>query len=60
MRHANRVCTREELLASVWGYDHDPGTNVVQVYVGYLRRKLAVPGSPAPIETVRAVGYRLR
>jgi DNA-binding response OmpR family regulator len=60
MRHANRVCTREELLASVWGYDHDPGTNVVQVYVGYLRRKLALPGSPAPIETVRAVGYRLR
>jgi DNA-binding response OmpR family regulator len=60
MRHANRVCTRQELLASVWGYDHDPGTNVVQVYVGYLRRKLALPGSPAPIETVRAVGYRLR
>jgi DNA-binding response OmpR family regulator len=60
MRHAGRVCTRSELLASVWGYDHDPGTNVVQVYVGYLRRKLALPGSPAPIETVRAVGYRLR
>jgi DNA-binding response OmpR family regulator len=60
MRHAGRVCTRAELLASVWGYDHDPGTNVVQVYVGYLRRKLALPGSPAPIETVRAVGYRLR
>jgi DNA-binding response OmpR family regulator len=60
MRHAHRVCTREELLASVWGYDHDPGTNVVQVYVGYLRRKLALPESPAPIETVRSVGYRLR
>jgi two-component system copper resistance phosphate regulon response regulator CusR len=60
IRHAHRVCTREELLAAVWGYDHDPGTNVVQVYVGYLRRKLAQPGSPAPIETVRSVGYRLR
>ncbi len=60
MRHEGRVCSREELLASVWGYDHDPGTNIVQVYVGYLRRKLALPGSPAPIETVRAVGYRLR
>ena len=60
MRHANRVCTREEILAAVWGYEHDPGTNVVQVYVGYLRRKLALPGSPAPIETVRSVGYRLR
>jgi DNA-binding response OmpR family regulator len=60
MRHANRVCTREEILAAVWGYEHDPGTNVVQVYVGYLRRKLALPDSPAPIETVRSVGYRLR
>jgi DNA-binding response OmpR family regulator len=60
MRHANRVCRREEILAAVWGYEHDPGTNVVQVYIGYLRRKLALPGSPAPIETVRSVGYRLR
>ncbi|HKZ13469.1 MAG TPA: response regulator transcription factor [Solirubrobacterales bacterium] len=60
MRNEGRVCTREELLSSVWGYEHDPGTNIVQVYVGYLRRKLARPGSPAPIETVRSVGYRLR
>ncbi|HWI94470.1 MAG TPA: response regulator transcription factor [Solirubrobacterales bacterium] len=60
IRNANRVCTREEILAAVWGYEHDPGTNVVQVYIGYLRRKLALPGSPAPIETVRSVGYRLR
>jgi DNA-binding response OmpR family regulator len=60
MRNANRVCTREEILTAVWGYEHDPGTNVVQVYIGYLRRKLALPGSPAPIETVRSVGYRLR
>jgi DNA-binding response OmpR family regulator len=60
MRHAGRVCTREEILSTVWDYEHDPGTNVVQVYVGYLRRKLGLPGSPAPIETVRSVGYRLR
>jgi DNA-binding response OmpR family regulator len=60
MRHAGRVCSQAEILASVWGYDHDPGTNVVQVYVGYLRRKLGLPGSPAPIETVRGAGYRLR
>ncbi len=60
MRHAGRVCSRTELLSSAWGYDHDPGTNVVQVYVGYLRRKLSLPGSPAPIETVRGAGYRLR
>ena len=60
MRNAGRICTREEILAAVWDFDHDPGTNVVQVYVGYLRRKLALPDSPAPIETVRSVGYRLR
>jgi two-component system, OmpR family, response regulator len=60
LRHAGRVCSREEILAAVWNYDHDPGTNVVQVYVGYLRRKLDLPGDPAPIETVRSVGYRLR
>lgn len=60
MRHAGRVCTREELLSAVWGYDHDPGTNIVQVYIGYLRRRLARPESPAPIETLRGVGYRLR
>ncbi len=59
MRHAGRICTRDEILSAVWNYDHDPGTNVVQVYIGYLRRKLNMPGSPAPIETVRSVGYRL-
>jgi DNA-binding response OmpR family regulator len=57
LRRAGRVCGREEILSSVWGYEHDPGTNVVQVYVGYLRRKL---GASTPIETVRGVGYRLR
>jgi two-component system OmpR family response regulator len=59
MRHAGHVCSQAEILSSVWGYRHDPGTNVVQVYIGYLRRRLALPGSPAPIETVRAAGYRL-
>lgn len=59
MRHAGRVCTHAEILAAVWGYDHDPGTNIVQVYIGYLRRKLGRAGSPAPIETVRSVGYKL-
>jgi two-component system response regulator MprA len=60
MRNEGHVCTREQLLSAVWGYDHDPGTNIVQVYVGYLRRKLTRPGSPAPIETLRSAGYRLR
>jgi DNA-binding response OmpR family regulator len=59
MRHCGRVVTREQILSSVWGYQHDPATNVVDVYVGYLRRKLARPDSPAPIFTVRRVGYRL-
>jgi DNA-binding response OmpR family regulator len=59
LRHQGRVVSREQILGSVWGYEHDPATNVVDVYVGYLRRKLARPGDPAPIFTVRAVGYRL-
>lgn len=59
MRHAGRVCTHREILSAVWGYEHDPRTNVVQVYIGYLRRRLALPDSPVPIETVRSVGYRL-
>jgi two-component system, OmpR family, response regulator len=59
MRHHGQVVSREQILSSVWGYEHDPATNVVDVYVGYLRRKLASSGEPAPIFTVRAVGYRL-
>jgi DNA-binding response OmpR family regulator len=58
MRHKNQVLSREQILSAVWGYDFDPGTNVVEVYVGYLRRKLALNGSPAPIDTLRSVGYR--
>jgi DNA-binding response OmpR family regulator len=58
MRHPGHVLTREQILRSVWGYDYDPGTNVVDVYVGYLRRKLGRPDRPAPIVTVRSVGYR--
>ncbi len=59
VRHCGQVLSREQILSAVWGYDHDPATNVVDVYVGYLRRKLRHPDSPAPIFTVRAVGYRL-
>jgi DNA-binding response OmpR family regulator len=59
LRHAGQVLTREEILSAVWGYEHDPTTNVVDVYVGYLRRKLGTSDDPAPIFTVRAVGYRL-
>ena len=59
MRHCGHVLTREQILSSVWGYEHDPATNVVDVYIGYLRRKLGRPQHPAPIFTVRSVGYRL-
>ncbi len=55
LRHPGRVWSREQLLSSVWGYDYDPGSNVVDVYIRYLRRKLG----PHRIETVRGVGYRL-
>ena len=58
-RHHGTVLSRERILSAVWGYQHDPATNIVDVYVGYLRRKLRRPDSPAPIHTVRAVGYRL-
>jgi DNA-binding response OmpR family regulator len=55
LRHPMQVLSREQLLTRVWGYDYDPGSNIVDVYVGHLRRKL---GSEA-IETVRGIGYRL-
>ncbi len=54
--HPSQVLSRQELLSMAWGMDFDPGTNLVDVYVGYLRRKL---GEPC-IETVRGAGYRLR
>ncbi len=55
LRHPQQVLSREQLLSQVWGYDYDPGSNIVDVYVGYLRRKLG----KGVIETVRGVGYRL-
>ena len=58
MRNAGHVLTREQILRAVWGYDYDPGTNVVDVYVGYLRRKLRNAETGAPISTIRSIGYR--
>ncbi len=60
MRHPGQVLSKAQLLNGVWGYDHDPETNIVGVYVAYLRRKLTIEGQPDPIETMRSVGYRLR
>jgi DNA-binding response OmpR family regulator len=58
MRHPGQVLSREQILNGVWGYTFDPRSNLVDVYVGYLRRKL---GDAADgIETVRGMGYRLR
>ncbi|HET9102871.1 MAG TPA: response regulator transcription factor [Solirubrobacteraceae bacterium] len=58
LRNSGRVLSREQILRAVWGYDYDPGTNVVDVYVGYLRRKLRREDQTDPIVTVRSVGYR--
>lgn len=55
LRHPDQVLSREQLLSHVWGYDFDPGSNVVDVYVRYLRRKLGAD----VVETVRGMGYRL-
>ena len=54
-RHPGQVLSREQLLSHVWGYDYDPGSNVVEVYVRYLRQKLG----DSWITTVRGMGYRL-
>ncbi len=54
-RHPGQVLSREQLLSQVWGYDFDPGSNIVDVYVGYLRRKLG----KGVIASVRGMGYRL-
>jgi DNA-binding response OmpR family regulator len=60
VRNAGQVLTRQQILRAVWGYDHDPATNNVDVYVGYLRRKLTGPDRCAvTITTVRSRGYRL-
>ncbi len=59
MRHPHQVLSRAQILDRVWEYDFDPGSNIVDVYVGYLRRKLNSPGSPPLLQTVRGAGYRL-
>lgn len=60
MRNAGQVLSRVQILAAVWEYDFDPQSNVVDVYVRYLRNKVDVPGEPSLIETVRGSGYRFR
>jgi DNA-binding response OmpR family regulator len=56
MHHPGQVLSQPQLIDQVWGYDHDTRSNVVEVYVGYLRKKLASD----VVETVRGAGYRFR
>ncbi|MCU0625575.1 MAG: response regulator transcription factor [Gemmatimonadaceae bacterium] len=60
MRHAGRPVTREQATTAVWRTEFDPATNIVDVYVNYLRKKLDDPGEPSRIQTIRGIGYQLR
>ena len=53
------VLTREQIVHAVWEYDYDPGSNSVEIYISYLRRKLRIGGRELPLVTIRSVGYRL-
>jgi two-component system response regulator MprA len=60
LRHPRQVLTRTQIFERVWGYDFGPASNSLEVYVGYLRRKLELNGEPRLLQTVRGVGYVLR
>ena len=60
MRHPRQVLSREQILQDVWGYDFGGDDNVLEVYIGYLRKKTEAGGEPRLIQTVRGVGYVLR
>lgn len=59
MSHPKQIFTREEIAKKVWGYDFDPGTNIVDVYVNHLRKKLDDPASVKLLHTIRGKGYVL-
>ncbi|MCX7047487.1 MAG: response regulator transcription factor [Candidatus Sumerlaeota bacterium] len=60
MRSPGRILTRSQILEHVWHYDFDPGTNLIEVHIQHLRKKLADAHGASIIETVRGVGYRIR
>ncbi|MGA1622693.1 MAG: response regulator transcription factor [Synechocystis sp.] len=60
LSHARQVLTREQILERVWGYDFMGDSNIIEVYIRYLRLKLEAEGEPRLIQTVRGVGYVLR
>ena len=60
LRHPRQVLERRQILNDVWGYDFGGDDNVLEIYIGYLRKKLEADGGPRLIQTVRGVGYVLR
>ncbi len=60
LRHPRQVLERRQILSDVWGYDFGGDDNVLEIYVGYLRKKLEAEGQPRLIQTVRGIGYVLR
>jgi two-component system, OmpR family, response regulator MprA len=60
MSNPRIVLTRSQIFEAVWGYDFGPTSNSLEVYIGYLRRKLEAEGEPRLIHTARGVGYTLR
>jgi len=60
MRHPHQVLERQQILIQVWGYDFQGDDNILEVYVGYLRKKTEVDAAPRLIQTIRGVGYVLR
>jgi len=60
LRHPRQVLRREQILEEIWGYDFGGDDNVLEVYIGYLRKKTEAGGEPRLIQTVRGVGYVLR
>jgi two-component system response regulator MprA len=60
MARPRQVLTRAQILTEVWGYDFDPGSNTLEVYIGYVRRKTEEGGEPRLVHTVRGVGYAVR
>lgn len=59
MTNPHQILSRVQILNRVWDYGFDPESNIVDVYIGYLRRKINIPGSPPLLQTVRGAGYRL-
>jgi two-component system response regulator MprA len=60
LRHPRQVLQRDQIMNNVWGYDFNGNDNVLEVYIGYLRKKLESGGRPHLIHTIRGIGYALR